>query len=129
MDKQQISASDLVGPWRLAAFSEYDERGVALGSPLGRDPRGWLCYGADGWVSVHIGRTDGEPSPEVYLGYTGTWELIGDQVLHHVEIAADPTWPGTTQVRDVSFSGDQLVLARSWTVDGRPRRARLAWQR
>ncbi|MFE4826155.1 hypothetical protein [Streptomyces sp. NPDC056672] len=44
-------------------------------------------------------------------------------------ITADPSRSGTEQVRDVTLSGDGLVLGRTWTVDGRTMRARLEWHR
>ncbi|WP_405985522.1 hypothetical protein [Streptomyces sp. NBC_00872] len=44
-------------------------------------------------------------------------------------IAADPSWSGTEQVRDITLSGDGLVLGRTWAVDGRTMRARLEWHR
>ncbi|CAM02158.1 lipocalin-like protein [Saccharopolyspora erythraea NRRL 2338] len=124
------ATTDLIGHWRLHSFVEFDEEGNPKESPLGGSPRGSLYYGADGYVSVHIMRTDSAPPPAAsYIGYTGRWRLAGDQVVHEVRIATDPTWPGSEQVRDFSLDGDELVLGRTDTVDGEPLRARLVWHR
>ncbi|MBT3535724.1 MAG: hypothetical protein HN478_17725 [Rhodospirillaceae bacterium] len=67
-------------------------------------------------------------SDGTYFSYFGEFELDGDVVQHHIEIAADPKLDGTTTRRDVSFEGDKLVLTANPPVLGGPgSKASLVW--
>jgi hypothetical protein len=67
---------------------------------------------------------------EECMAYAGTYEIVGDSVIHHVDISLFPNWIGGQQRRVAQLDGDGLsLLAR--LEDGTPeaRTARLRWRR
>ena len=59
--------------------------------------------------------------------YAGHYELKGDTVLHHVEMALNPNLVGQTVIRRVHFDGPNLTLSSVPDKDGSYRRIR--WRR
>jgi hypothetical protein len=59
--------------------------------------------------------------------YAGHYELKGDTVLHHVEMALNPNLVGQTVVRRVSIAGPDLTLSSVPDAAGGYRRIR--WRR
>jgi hypothetical protein len=120
---------ELVGVWRLESFHDLDPEGRREEGPLGSAPSGLLIYSADGHVSVTMMRT-GSPQPPRpdYMSYAGTWRREGDRVVHTIDIAPDPSWLGTDQVRELELRGDRLALVGSALV-GPARRRVLDWRR
>ncbi len=45
-----------------------------------------------------------------YLAYCGTFDVIGDTVVHHLDTALYPEWVGDDQVRQYVFEDDVLVM-------------------
>jgi len=47
-----------------------------------------------------------------YVAYAGTYEVVGDEVIHHVDMSLIPDWTGTDQRRRFRFEcdGSRLVL-------------------
>ena len=45
-----------------------------------------------------------------FVAYSGTYELRGNQVIHHVELSLIPDWVGTDLVREISIVGDLVTL-------------------
>ena len=44
------------------------------------------------------------------LAYSGKWSIDSQKFVTQVDIAADPGWVGTTQVRYYTFDGRTLSL-------------------
>lgn len=118
----------LVGAWRLVTWEiGYPDGRVA--HPYGPDAVGLLCYTPDGHMSASIalavrpGLSSPNPrkAPEAeraaafdsFFAYSGTYTLAGGAVRHHVELALNPAFSGTTQIREAVLDGDTLVLAAS----------------
>jgi hypothetical protein len=94
-------------------------------APWGLQPLGRITYTADGRFSAVLASPNREmtaPSAAASIeaqaaafrngmGYTGTYELDGDTMFHHVEVSTDPTWQDTIQERAVSFDGTYLTLS------------------
>jgi hypothetical protein len=56
--------------------------------------------------------------------------VIGNQVIHHVEISTVQNWVGTDMVRTVRFDGDRMTLTTPpLPVGGVLRTATLVWKR
>ncbi|MGO1051423.1 lipocalin-like domain-containing protein [Crossiella sp. CA198] len=124
--------ASLVGRWRLDWYRELDvATGATLSDPFGPNPNGRLLYTARGHMSVHLARTDGQThGVDYYFGYTGTYTLAGDQVVHKLEISSHPELTGAEQRRGLKFEGDRLTLSTpEYVVDGRARVAALCWLR
>lgn len=126
--------ADLVGAWRLVSFYDFED-GVRRPGPLGANPVGLLCYEGSGHVSVNMmagpaptgSDTAGRPVCS-YMSYAGTWQRHGSVIVHRITIAAEPSWIGTEQPRELVYAGDRLVL-RGNSLVGVPRRRVLEWER
>jgi hypothetical protein len=118
-------AGELVGRWRLTAWTATDEAG-AVTMPFGDDPQGCLVYTSGGWMtgqiakadrrelatSVALGGTESERAEaySTYVAYCGEYRLEGDTVVHVLRMSVFPNWVGSEQRRSVEISGDRLVL-------------------
>jgi Lipocalin-like domain len=150
-----MSDNPLAGTWRLQHWEITYGDGRASTLPYGREPEGFLLYTADGFMSGTIARAHRPPlssesvrqAPEAerlaafesFFQYAGPYELrrgtgpTGVQVVHRVQMALNPNFVGSEQVRDVHLEdgGKQLTLSASDTVPGSTvaRHHRLVWQR
>lgn len=140
----QITKSMLVGTWGLLSWTQ--NRGDEKVFPMGSDPVGTIIYTEDGFVSVNIMRrlrenlkTGDFVSASIeekaaafgtYLGYSGDYELTGEEVVHRITCASYPNWVGESQVRRPLLEGDVLTLdAAARIVNGVSITARLVWRR
>ena len=136
----------LYGAWRLVSWTrELVETGERF-EMFGKAPRGFLSYGRDGRMSVIIVR-ENRPKPmdpakltdqervEMFkstIAYAGTFTVEGSRVVHHVDIAWNESWTGTTQVRNVHINGRTLTLSTGATVsphDGKQANAVFVWEK
>jgi len=46
--------------------------------------------------------------------YSGLYRLEGDKWITAVDVAWNPAWTGTDQVRFYKLDGDQLVVSTPW---------------
>jgi hypothetical protein len=137
--------SRLVGTWRLVRWASTTRDGAVI-YPFGEDASGLLLYAEDGSMLVALmhasrerlvsgdllGATVDEKARAAseFLSYGGRWELRGDTVVHHVDLALNPNWVGVLQKRRVELDGDRLTLGTGWmTIDGVEQTSQLTWQR
>ncbi len=140
-----MPTSSFVGAWRLVAGETITGSGE-INHPFGEDAAGYLIYSPDGYMSVHIMQANrnnfasadfraGNPNEKAaafgtYLSYCGTYEVKGDQVVHHIEISLFPNWSGTDQTRIFELSGDELIIRTApMTIEGMEQTAQLIWRR
>ncbi len=65
-----------------------------------------------------------------FFGYCGTWRLDGDRVVHSVELALNPHFVGTDQVRGMEYEpGSLTLIEQSTTRTGATMRNQLAWRK
>jgi hypothetical protein len=50
------------------------------------------------------------------VAYTGTYRLDGDKWTTSVEVAWNPEWVGTEQVRSFKIEGERLQVLTPWRV-------------
>lgn len=141
-----LAAADLVGTWRLLAWTSEGEDGVQR--PMGERPEGVVVYTADGTMITTIGRADRSPidgadmhggpveqrldAMTTFIAYSGTFRVDGDEVVHEVTMSLYPNWVGTAQRRRVELSaeGNDLTLTSDpFPVRGRLGTHRLTWER
>lgn len=125
----------IVGTWRLVAASPT--------SPL---QAGYITYTGDGRMSAilsHGGRkplstgdrisASIEERAEAFatlFAYAGSYDLVGDKVVHHVEIASVENWVNTDLIRLVQFDGDRITLTTPpLSVAGKVQTTELVWER
>lgn len=131
-------AESIVGVWKLMSYTSRDEETGAETKPWGENPEGLLMYTADGYMSG-VGGAEGRTAPagageklteeraKLFISmtaYSGRYTVAPDRVIHHVEVAWNPAWQGTDQIRYVTFEGDTIRLRTPVivsTVDGRKR--------
>ncbi len=103
--------SPLIGTWRLESFEMRDEEGH-IAYPFGRESIGFITYTSDGRMSVQFGsahRSDlryddwlGATTAEIdqaaraYFAYCGTYEVRGNEVIHHIQASLMPNWIGAS---------------------------------
>jgi len=139
-------ADSLKGTWDLVAWRRIAADGT-VSYPLGADARGQLIYTADGIMAVQI-TAEGRPTVptddplggdtaaragaySTYLAYFGTYEVSGEQVIHHLDGSLFPNWSGEEQARDLACEDGDLVLRTPpmQLADGTTVVNELAWSR
>jgi hypothetical protein len=112
---------DLTGTWTLVEWTASN--GEKTRHPCGSDAVGRIIY-APSFMSAFLARADGVSDA---IAYSGTWERLGDEVVHHVTLSTVDAFVGTDLVRVVSWEGSDLVLTTpprdGWTNQLRWRRA------
>ena len=142
-----IAESQIVGTWKLVSMTYRDESTGMETDLWGKDPIGFLSYTHGGRMSAVIAahnrkiaaQTVSEASIEEQamlfrnsFGYAGSYTLTKDRVVHHVEVATDPTWIGQDQVRFSRFDGNRLIITGEpirTAGDPTPRVLQLIWER
>lgn len=133
-----LSRDDLVGVWTLEATYSEDEDGNRT-PVLGDDPQGRIIYTADGYMCAMTGRgaralpaeganeADKAAAFDSFMTYSGRWQLSGNVVTHHIDLATDPNWIGTSRERTIDHQGDRMVFS-GLAADG-VTRAVIIWRR
>jgi hypothetical protein len=137
-------AEQVTGAWSLVSFTQETQQGE-VSYPLGSDAKGSIYYLPNGFVSVHIMKTDRSEyvKPELYaegrlkytdlgyLAYSGKYSFNQSQTIitHHIAISAFPEWVGGQQVRVIELDGDHLSLSSDGSVGPDKITFRLLWKR
>ena len=124
--RRRMTEHPLVGTWRVRSF-ELRRDGGDTRHPFGSDPRGYLIYTADGFMSWAVMRADrsrfaaDDPlagtaeekvaAAETHIAYCGRYSVRGDRVTHHVEVASFPNYVGGDHVRFFDLHGGRLTIS------------------
>lgn len=130
-------AQALVGTWELETFVVTADDGRPPRHPFGPDARGRVIYAADGHMSAVLSRAARPPTGpggletahrateadrcrayDTYLSYSGRWELDGETILHHADLALVPDVVGQTLARQAELD-DSGGLHLHYTVTDR----------
>ncbi len=107
-----IEVDRVIGAWRLVSFTAIDVNG-AIAHPLGTEARGMLIYTADGHVSAQLAAPDG------YIGYAGTYQWLGDGVIHRSVVGSPSEFSSAELPRTAILEEGRLSLA-SLPANGYP---------
>ena len=135
----------LVGTYILVSWESRHESGD-ITYPLGPGAKGVISYSPDGFMFVHVmadnrkkhssgelfGGSDIEiiDSASSHISYCGSYEVVGDEVIHYVSVSSFPNWVPSEQRRNWNFRGDQLFLsAQGLQVGNEKVDAYLIWKR
>lgn len=106
---------ELIGAWRLLRATQDCDGEITFHH--GEHPVGQILYSADGRMSANIMNptwlqpaVDGKRRFGEFMAYAGAYEVKGDRVLHHVEIASHAPMVGTTLERIFDLRGDEIFL-------------------
>jgi hypothetical protein len=140
---------ELIGTWKLINWTVEMEGGRVI-KPFRGKAIGLLTYTDEGRMIASLMKTDREPigtrsfaeakalerasAAAGYLSYAGSYEVIGDQVHHHVELSLFPDWVGGTQVRHIEWITNadgsvDLELSTPHAPQERSAVNRLRWHR
>jgi Lipocalin-like domain len=143
----------LLGTWKLISAIAILPDGSIEPDVYGVNPVGYITYTSEERMMVMFAKRDRAPfsidvkSPlgkdiqklpvaelaeafTSFNAYAGTYELNGNIVIHHIEIASIPNRVGTDLVRTFSLNGDRVTLKTLPTLsDGVLKVFELAWER
>ncbi len=132
----------LLGSWKLVSFElRLPTGGVTY--PFGPDPRGYVFYNAQGFMSAafmgsdrvkpqssDLADTSKTVNYDQFNAYCGRFEVNGNRVVHHVEVASLPQWCGIDQERIFKIDGARLILETPpLTINAQAPTAYLIWER
>src|SRR5215470_18302972 len=116
----------LVGTWKLVSTEETLKDGTTRPMRYGPHGKGFLMYQADGYMCANLADpnrakwadsrrpTHGEAiaAGEGTFAYCGRFEINVEkqQVIHLPEVATDPGYVGSRQIRPYRFEEDKLIL-------------------
>jgi hypothetical protein len=109
----------LVGHWKLLSFFTEDVQTKQRVNLFGEQPTGAVAFTAAGRFFAII-TAEGRKVPQTpeqraaaygtMLAYTGKWSLEGDTFVTKVDVAWNPAWVGTDQVRFWRLEGNKLFV-------------------
>jgi hypothetical protein len=135
---------ELSGTYRLISTSRRILDTGEEASAFGKNAKGSIIYGNDGRFLVLI-TNDGRPKPEsneamtdqqradlhrTMSAYGGTFD--GKKVEHHIDLAWNEVWAGTTVIRDVKVEGNRVTYMTRPTPfsgDGKMSVISLVWEK
>ena len=123
----------VVGTWKLVSYEVEAQASGERGPVMGQSPTGYASFLPEGRVFFMLtgearkpGKTDRERADllSTLVAYTGTYRLDGDKWTTSVEVAWNPEWVGTEQVRSFKLEGERLQVLTPWRVMPRQRRCK-----
>ena len=115
----------VLGTWRLSSYEvEVQATGKRL-PVMGQQSTGYTSFQPDGrvfFVLTGEGRKAAKTDQErgellsTLVAYTGTYRVEGDKWITKVEVAWNPEWVGTEQVRAFKVDGAQLQVLTPWRL-------------
>jgi hypothetical protein len=137
------SHMDLVGSWKLVSFEIEAQATGKRESLMGRNPIGYIMFGADRRMMAVITAEGRRPANTEsgrsalllsMIAYSGLYRIEGDAFITKVDASWNEVWTGTEQVRHYKLEGDRLDITSAWAsnsvMPGNPvTRGRITWQR
>ncbi|MGJ4942527.1 lipocalin-like domain-containing protein [Bradyrhizobium sp. HKCCYLS1011] len=117
--------SGVVGLWKLVSYQIEVQATGEKAAIMGERPSGYATFSSDGRVFFMLtgdgrkpAKTDLERAEllNTLVAYTGMYRIEGDRWITKVDVAWNPEWVGTEQVRSFKIEGDQLQVFSPWRV-------------
>ena len=134
----------LVGTWKLVSTEETLKDGTTRPS-LGPHGQGFLMYQSDGYMcanlvnpdrpkwadTAHPSKEDAIAAGEGTFAYCGRFEINVEkqQIVHLPEVATDPGYVGSRQIRPYRFEDDKLILGDVVKNDPEVVRWKIVWEK
>ena len=115
----------VVGTWKLVSYEVEVQATGQKGPVMGEKPTGYATFLPEGrvfFVLTGEGRKAGKTDPEraellgTLIAYSGTYSVEGDQWTTNVDVAWNPEWVGTKQVRNFKVDGERLAVLTPWRI-------------
>lgn len=120
---QAAESDQVVGTWKLVSYVvEVKATGEKM-MVMGDNPSGYVMFNPEGRVFFVLtgdgrkpGKTDAEKAAllNTLVAYTGTYRVEDGKWITKVEVAWNPEWVGTEQVRPFVLDGNQLKVLTPW---------------
>ena len=120
-----VNTGDILGAWQLLSYQVEVQADGDCFTPMGNHPSGYVIFTAEGRLSFTLsaeGRQPAESTAEraalqsSLIAYTGTYRLENNRWITQVDVAWDPAWVGSEQIRFFSISDDLLTVHTPWRV-------------
>ena len=134
----------LIGTWKLVSTEETLKDGTTRQS-FGPHGQGFLMYQSDGYMCAnlvnpdrpkwadteHPSKEDAIAAGEGTFAYCGRFEINVEkqQIVHLPEVATDPGYVGSRQIRPYRFEDDKLILGDVVKDDPEVVRWKIVWQK
>jgi Lipocalin-like domain len=115
----------VVGIWKLVSY-EVEIQATGQKAPvMGEKPTGYATFTPEGRVFFMLtgearkaAKTDQERAEllNTLVAYSGMYSVEGDKWTTNVDVAWNPEWVGTKQVRDFKLVGERLMVLTPWRV-------------
>ena len=136
----------IVGTWKMVSAEDIMKNGTTRPYPTyGPHGKGFLMYQRDGYMCADLVNPDrpkwADPvhtTPEEKVAaadgtfaYCGRCEIDArqKQIIHLPEVATDPGYEGSRQIRPYVFEGGRLVLSDFEKDDPSVARWRIVWEK
>jgi hypothetical protein len=115
--------SRLVGVWKLLSFRSEFQDGSPTRAMLGEHPSGYIILTKEGrMMSVIEGENRKVPATDAdranllntLVAYSGKYRIDGNKWILSVDVAWNPAWDGTEQVRSFELTGNRLTVTSPW---------------
>jgi integrase len=118
-----MNRADLIGTWKLAG-GEVEFQDTGERRPLfATDRMGYITFTREGRMFGII-EGDSRKAPQsdedrarifrTMAAYSGMYRFEGDKWITAVDVAWNPAWIGTDQVRFYKLDGDRLIVSTPW---------------
>lgn len=136
----------LVGTWKLVSTEQTLQDGTTRPYPkYGAHGQGFLMYQRDGYMCADLvnpdrpkwvdpARTTAEEKAAAADGsfaYCGRYEIDSkrSEIVHLPDVATDPGWVGSRQVRPFKIEGNQLILSGVEKQDPAVAHWKIVWEK
>jgi len=136
----------IVGTWKLVSTEETLKDGTSRPFPsFGPHARGFLMYQRDGYMCAQLVNPDRPKwantrhatteekiaAADGSFAYCGRYEIDAPhkQLVHLPEVATDPGYVGSRQIRPYLLEGDRLILSDVAKDDPSVARWKIVWEK
>lgn len=115
----------VIGFWKLVSYVVEVQATGQIEPVMGSHPTGYVNFSREGRVMFILtgeGRTPAKTVEQraallaTLVAYTGLYRIEGEQWITKVDVAWNPEWIGTEQVRNFKITGDRLQVLTPWRV-------------
>lgn len=115
----------VLGTWKLVSYEVEVQATGEKGPVMGQNPTGYVAFTPGGRVFFILTGEARKPAKNdqeraallnTLVAYTGTYRVEGDKWTTKVEVAWNPEWVGTEQVRSFKLDGERLQVLTPWRV-------------
>jgi hypothetical protein len=113
------------GVWKLVSY-EVEIQATGQKEPvMGQHPTGYVIFTPEGRVWFVLTGEGRKPAKTIQeradllnslVAHTGTYRIEGDKWITKVEVAWNPEWVGTEQMRFFKVVNDRLQVLTPWRI-------------